>query len=105
VPTLNLNQPKKLFMKKFLILVLTASSFIISCNKDNNGEKIYKSDDVTVFGGKAWSTAIIKDNTPKELSFVVNDAVLNTAPAADGETGHDPANDFIIPVPAGNNFF
>lgn len=88
-------------MKKFLILVVTASTFLFACNKDNNGEKISKSDEVTVFGGKAWSTVVSKDNVPQELSFVVNDAVLNTAPpAGEGETGHNPANDFLIPLPA-----
>jgi hypothetical protein len=87
-------------MKKFLILVVTASSFLFACNKENTGENFYKSDDVTVFGGKAWSAIKVKDNVPQELSFVVNDAVLNTAPAAEeGETGHNPANDFLIPLP------
>lgn len=88
-------------MKKFLILVVAASSFIFACDKDKNNEKTFKSDEVTVFGGKAWSSVSAKDGIPKEISFVVNDAVLNTAPAATPGEGHNPANDFIIPVPAG----
>jgi hypothetical protein len=89
-------------MKKFLILVVTSSSFLFACNKEKNGEKTFKSDEVTVFGGKAWSTVTSKDGVPKELSFVINDASLNSAPVATGDDpgGHNPANDFIIPVPA-----
>lgn len=88
-------------MKKILILVVAASSFIFACDKDKNKEKTYKSDEVTVFGGKAWSTVTVKDGAPKELSFVINDAALNSAePHPGGDQTHNPANDFLIPLPA-----
>ena len=47
-------------MKKFLILAVAASSFIFACDKDKNNEKTFKSDEVTVFGGKAWSSVSAK---------------------------------------------
>jgi hypothetical protein len=87
-------------MKKILVLVVAASTFIFACDKNKNGEKVYKTDETTVFGGKAWSSITVKDEVPQQLSFVVTDAVLNSAPApTPGETGHNPANDFIIPLP------
>ena len=87
-------------MKKILVLLVIASGFIFACDKDKNGERTYKSNEVTVFSGKAWSNFSVKGDVPQELSFVVNDAVLNSAPPpAEGETGHNPANDFIIPLP------
>ena len=87
-------------MKKFLILAVATSSFIFACDKDKKGEKTYKSDEVTVFGGKAWSTVTVKGDVPQELSFVVTDATLNSAPAPVPGEGHNPANDFVISVPA-----
>jgi hypothetical protein len=99
VLSLNLNQLKKLFMKKILILVVAASAFIFACDKDKNKEKTFKSSEVTVFGGKAWSTVTVKDGVPQQLSFVINDAALNSA-APGTDQAHNPANDFLIPLPA-----
>ncbi len=84
-------------MKKILVLVVTASTFIFACDKDKNKEKTYKSDEVTVFGGKAWSTVTLKDEVPQQVSFVLSDAILNSAPAPVPGEGHNPANDFVIP--------
>lgn len=80
-----------------MILVVAASTFVFACDKDKS-EKTFKSEETTVFGGKAWSTITVKDDVPQQVSLVLNDAVLNTAPAGTPGEMHNPANDFIIPL-------
>jgi len=89
-------------MKKILVLMVAVTTLLVACDKDKNAkaQKTFKSEEVTVFGGKSWSSFTVKDGVPQELSFVLSNASLNSAPAATGhEQGHDPANDFIIPLP------
>lgn len=91
---------KKIIMKKILI-VFAAATLLFACNKDKNKEKTYKSDEVAIHGGKAWSTVKLnKDGIPQQLALVVNDAVLNTVPIGGPGDGHDGhGNDLFVPLP------
>lgn len=85
-------------MRKIFLLV-AASAFIFACDKDKNKENIIKGEEVTVHGGKAWSvTKLDKKGAPETVSLTINDAVLNSVPVG-GPAGHNPGNDFIIPLP------
>ena len=86
-------------MKKFLILVVAASSFIFACDKDNNKEKEYKSDETTLHNGKAWTSAKVdKDGKPLSVSIVVNDAALNSVPVGQPSDHMSPQNNLLIPI-------
>lgn len=86
-------------MKKFLILAVAASSFIFACDKDKNKDKEYKSDETTLHGGKAWTTAKVdKDGKPLSVSIVVNDAALNSVPVGQPSDHMSPQNNLLIPV-------
>lgn len=86
-------------MKKILILVVAASSFIFACDKDKNKEKEYKSAETTLHNGKAWSSAKVdKDGKPLSVSIVVNDAALNSVPVGQPSDHMSPENNLLIPV-------
>jgi hypothetical protein len=86
-------------MKKFLILAVAASSFIFACDKDKNKDKEYKSDETTLHGGKAWTSAKVdKDGKPLSVSIVVNDAALNSVPVGQPSDHMSPQNNLLIPV-------
>lgn len=86
-------------MKKFLILVVAASSFIFACDKDKNKDKEYKSDEASLHGGKVWSSAKVdKDGKPLSVSIVVNDAALNSVPLGQPSDHMSPQNNLLIPV-------
>src|SRR5438067_1738999 len=87
-------------MKKTFIL-FAASTLLFACDKEKNKENVFKSAEVTVHGGKAWSTVTLnKDGSPGQLSLVLNDAVLNTVPVGGTGDGHDGqhGNDLFIPL-------
>ena len=86
-------------MKKFLILVVAASSFIFACDKDKNKDKEYKSDEASLHGGKVWTSAKVdKDGKPLSVSIVVNDAALNSVPLGQPSDHMSPQNNLLIPV-------
>ena len=85
-------------MKKFLILVVAASSFIFACDKDKN-DKEYKSDEANLHNGKVWTSAKIdKDGKPLSVSIIVNDAALNSVPLGQPSDHMSPQNNLLIPV-------
>jgi hypothetical protein len=99
-PSINHNQ-KKIFMKRMLI-IFAASGLLFACNKDNDKDKEYKSDEVAVHGGKAWSSIRLnKDGVPQQLSLVLNADVLTTVPIGGTGDGHDGqhGNDLFVPLP------
>jgi len=86
-------------MKKFLILAVAASSFIFACDKDKNKDKEYKSDEVTLHGGKVWTSAKVdKDGKPLSVSILVNDAALNSVPVGQPSDHMSPQNNILIPI-------
>jgi len=86
-------------MKKFLILVVTASSFLFACDKDKNKDKVYKTGETTLHNGKVWSSAKVdKDGKPLSVSIVVNDAALNSVPLGQPSDHMSPQNNLLIPV-------
>lgn len=85
-------------MKKiFLLLALT--SILISCEKDKDKDRTSTGTKTNVYNGKAWSSVTFNPNgIPKELSFVIDNNALNSAPVGGGH--HDHAeHTFIIPLP------
>lgn len=86
-------------MKKILILV-AASTFMFACDKDKNKDNVFKSAEVSIHGGKAWSTIrLSKEGAPQQLSLVINDDVLNTVPIGGPGDGHDGhGNDLFVPL-------
>src|SRR6478672_3104573 len=87
-------------MKKFFFLLAT-STLLFACDKDKDKVKEFKSAEVAVHGGKAWSVIRQdKDGKPLQFSLVLNDAVLNTVPIGGTGDGHDGAhgNDLFVPV-------
>jgi hypothetical protein len=93
----NLNQ--QIIMKKIFLLVAT-STLLFACDKEKNKEGVFKSQEVTIHGGKAWSQVRLnKDGVPQQLSLVLNDDVLNTVPIGGEGDGHDGhGNDLFIPL-------
>jgi hypothetical protein len=93
-------------MKKILVLALS-STLLFACNKDKNKEKEFKSQEVAFHGGKLWtSVKVDKNDTPKSLSIVINDAALNSVPVGQPSDHMSPANNILIPVSdKGNTFF
>ena len=86
-------------MKKVLILAVAASSFIFACDKDKNKDKEYKSDEVTLHGGKVWTSAKVdKDGKPLSVSILVNDAALNSVPVGQPSDHMSPQNNILIPI-------
>ena len=86
-------------MKKFLILAVAASSFIFACDKDKNKDKEYKSDEVTLHGGKVWTSAKVdKDGKPLSVSILVNDAALSSVPVGQPSDHMSPQNNILIPI-------
>ncbi|MGZ3851839.1 MAG: DUF5602 domain-containing protein [Flavisolibacter sp.] len=86
-------------MKKFLILAVAASSFIFACDKDNNKDKEYNSDQATLHGGKVWTSAKVdKDGKPVSVSIIVNDAALNSVPVGQPSDHMSPQNNLLIPI-------
>ena len=86
-------------MKKFLVLAVAASSFIFACDKDKNKDKEYKSDEVTLHGGKVWTSAKVdKDGKPLSVSILVNDAALNSVPVGQPSDHMSPQNNILIPI-------
>ncbi|MFL5741006.1 MAG: hypothetical protein ACJ75B_12365 [Flavisolibacter sp.] len=87
-------------MKKTL-LVIAVSLSLFACDKEKNKENVFKSDEVAVHGGKAWSTITLdKKDVPQQLSLVLNDAVLNSVPIGGIGDGHDGmhGNDLFAPL-------
>jgi hypothetical protein len=85
-------------MKK-IILLLAVTAFLFAFNKEKNKTNAFKSSQVKVHGGKAWSSITLnKDGSPAQLSLVVDDKTLNTVPVRTPGHGHSPENDFIIPL-------
>jgi hypothetical protein len=86
-------------MKKFFLL-LAVSGLLFACDKEKNKEGDFKSAEVAIHGGKAWSVVSLnKDGVPQKLSLVLTDAVLNTVPVGgvgDGHDGH--GNDLFVPL-------
>jgi hypothetical protein len=85
-------------MKK-IFLLLALSSILLACEKDKDKDRNSTGAKVSVYNGKAWSTITVNPNgVPKELSLVLNNDVLNSAPTGEGH--HDHAeHSFIIPLP------
>jgi hypothetical protein len=83
-------------MKK-IILLLAAAAFLFAFN--SNKTKSFKSSNVQVHGGKAWSTVTLNsDGSPAQLSLVLDDKTLSSLPMHGSGHGHAPENDFIIPL-------
>ncbi len=85
-------------MKKLFIL-LSFSTVLFSCDKDDSKQGTFTSEKATLHGGKVWSAAEIdKDGKPVQLSIVVDDAAMNSVPVGQpsDHTGHE--NNLIIPV-------
>jgi hypothetical protein len=88
-------------MKKILILVIAASTFIFACDKDKNKnkDKEYKSAETTLHNGKVWTSAKVgKDGKPVSVSIVVNDAAMNSVPLGQPSDHMSPANNLLIPI-------
>ena len=86
-------------MKKILILVVAASSFIFACDKDKNKDKEYKSETATLHNGQVWTSAKVdKDGKPLSVSIVINDAALNSVPVGQPSDHMSPQNNLLIPV-------
>lgn len=86
-------------MKKFLILVVAASSFIFACDKDKNKDKEYKSAETALHNGKVWSAAKVdKDGKPLSVAIVVNDAALASVPLGQPSDHMSPENNLLIPI-------
>jgi hypothetical protein len=90
---------KQIIMKKFLILVVAASSFIFACDKEKNKDKEYKSEETALHNGKVWTSARVdKDGKPLSVSIVLNDAALASVPLGQPSDHMSPANNLLIPV-------
>jgi len=77
-------------MKKIGMLLLAVAVIVSSCKKDNDDKAgIFKSPEVKVHDGKAWtSVKINKRGDPEQLAITIDDAALNSLPIG-GEGGHD----------------
>jgi hypothetical protein len=85
-------------MKKILFL-FAASTVLFACDKEKNKASEVKSDEVTLHGGKVWSSVKLdKDSNPTSISLVLNDAALNSVPVGQPSDHMSPANNLIIPV-------
>lgn len=86
-------------MKKFLVLAVAASSFMFACDKDNNKDKEYNSDQATLHGGKVWTSARVdRDGKPVSVSIIVNDAALNSVPVGQPSDHMSPQNNILVPI-------
>src|SRR6059058_2181373 len=88
------------FMKKTFLLIAVSLS-LFACDKEKNKANVFKSDEVAVHGGKAWSTITLdKKDVPQQLSLVLDDAVLNSVPIGGIGDGHDGmhGNDLFVPL-------
>jgi hypothetical protein len=85
-------------MKKLLI-VFAASTMLFACDKEKNKPTELKSQEVTLHGGKVWSSVKLdKDSNPTSVSLVLNDAALNSVPVGQPSDHMSPANNLVIPV-------
>lgn len=83
-------------MKKLLVFALTVA--MISCSKEDKNPNVTSGDQISVFGGKVWTTLqSTPKGEPRELSLVFTDNVFNTVPSPEHSGGiHE--NTFVIPV-------
>jgi hypothetical protein len=87
-------------MKKILFLAASAT-LLFACKKDDDKQKEFKSAEVSLHDGKAWSVVTLdKKGAPLQLSLVMNEAVLNSVPVGGDGDGHGPehGNDIFIPL-------
>ena len=77
-------------MKKILfiagtVVLVTAFGY----NKDHSKKGIFKGEEVSVHGGRAWTwTKIGKKGAPEKIGVTLTDAALNSVPIGNGTTGH-----------------
>ncbi|HEU4472256.1 MAG TPA: hypothetical protein VFR58_14285 [Flavisolibacter sp.] len=85
-----------------MIILLAATTLLVSCGKEKNKDGIYKGSEVSVHEGKSWSAVKLnEEGAPEQFSLVLTDAVLNSVPVGTPPPpggGHDHSNEFIIPI-------
>lgn len=87
-------------MKK-IFLLLAATTYLVSCNKDKKDENFFVGPEVSVHHGKAWSwIQLEKNGAPAQLGLTINQAALNTVPTGDEHPGHghEHEDNFIVPM-------
>lgn len=84
---------------KRIFLAMAASALLFACNKEKSKDGDFKSQQVAVHGGKAWSSVKLnKDGVPEQLSLILNDDVLNTVPVGGPGDHSSHGNEIIIPL-------
>jgi hypothetical protein len=77
-------------MKQILFLAITAVSFTSFDNGEYPGKnRLFKGEEVTVHGGKAWTwSKFDKHGNPEKIGITLTDKALNSVPFGSGHSGH-----------------
>ncbi|HEX2605807.1 MAG TPA: hypothetical protein VHK91_00445 [Flavisolibacter sp.] len=88
-------------MKKLLTL-LAVSTLLFACEKekeDKDKTNTFKSEEVTVYHGKSWSSVTLdKDGVPQQLALILDSNVLRTVYTGPSTPDHHHDNDLLIPI-------
>lgn len=83
-------------MKRVFMLLTSATLAFASCDKkdDDQGKNgIFKGPVSKLHNGKAWTwVQLDSQNRPERVAISIDDAAMNSLPAATGDVGHDMGN-------------
>jgi hypothetical protein len=82
-------------MKRVFLLLSAAILAFASCDKkdDQGKDGIYKGPVTKFHNGKAWTwVQLDSQNKPQRIAISIDDAAMNSLPAATGDMGHDMGN-------------
>jgi hypothetical protein len=81
-------------MKRAFLLLSAATLAFASCKKDDDKKNgIFKGPETKFHNGKAWTwIQVDSKNVPERVGISIDDAAMNSVPAATGDPGHDMGN-------------